>query len=99
MTKRQKNTRASQDGGNDSASRDKYRDNDDMRAPLSGKERAGTDPDTKTEARGDTREEVGNVARGTDAEPTGPEGNDRTRGRPQPDVFDADLETDNRRKA
>ena len=99
MTRQKKNTGDSHSSRNDSASRDKYRDNDDMRGPLSGNERTGVDSDTKTEARGDAREDVGNVARGTAAEPTGPEGNDRTRGRPQPDVFDADLETDNRRKA
>ena len=69
--------------------RDKYRDGDDVRDPT--RDRAGTDPDTKSEARGDAREEVGNTARGTDAEPTGPEGNDRTRNRPQPDGFDDDL--------
>ena len=78
------------------ADRDKYRDNDDMRAPLRGDDRTGTDPDSKAEARGDARENVGNHARGTDADPTGPEGNDRTRGRPQRDDFDADLERDNR---
>lgn len=61
--------------------RDKYRDNDDARAPLSNRDRNATNPDTKSEARGDARENVGNTARGTDAEPTGPEGNDRTRNR------------------
>ena len=68
--------------GNDTAGkseRDKYRDNDDMRNPLSADERAGTDPDTKNEARGDARENIGNTARGTVAAPTGPEGNDKTR--------------------
>jgi hypothetical protein len=76
--------------------RDKYRDNDDMRDPL--EDRAGTKPDTKAEARGDAREDVGNTARGTAADPTGPEGNDKTRNRPRPDAFDADLEGDNRRE-
>ncbi|HEU4629267.1 MAG TPA: hypothetical protein VFS08_05955 [Gemmatimonadaceae bacterium] len=61
-------------------SRDKYRDNDDVRDPLPADQRAGTSPDTRNEARGDARENVGNTARGTDADPTGPEGNDRTRG-------------------
>jgi hypothetical protein len=81
--------------GDDSARRDRYRDNDDARAPLEGDARNGTHADTKAEARGDARETVGNNARGTNANPTGPEGNDRTRGRPQRDGFDADLETDN----
>jgi hypothetical protein len=77
--------------------RDKYRDNDDVRDPIPSEDRAGTRPDTKAEARGDARESVGNTARGTDANPTGPEGNDRTRNRPRPDDFDADLENDGRR--
>jgi hypothetical protein len=77
--------------------RDKYRDNDDVRDPL--QDRAGTDPDTKSEARGDAREAVGNTARDTDAHPTGPEGNDRTRNRPRRDSFDDDLEQDNRAKS
>jgi hypothetical protein len=76
--------------------RDRYRDNDDMRAPLPDDERSGSVPDTKNEARGDARETVGNNARGTDADPTGPEGNDRTRHRPQRDEHDTDLERDNR---
>ena len=69
--------------------RDKYRDNDDVRDPI--RDRVGVDPDSKSEARGDARENVGNTARGTDADPSGPEGNDRTRDRPQPDEFDEDL--------
>jgi len=69
--------------------REKYRDNDDVRDPI--RDRAGVDPDSRSEARGDARENVGNTARGTDADPTGPEGNDRTRDRPQPDEFDEDL--------
>ena len=74
------------------ADRDKYRDNDDVRAPL--RDRAETRPDTKSEARGDAREAVGNTARGTAADPSGPEGNDRTRDRPALDDFDRDLEHD-----
>jgi hypothetical protein len=74
--------------------RDKYRDNDDMRAPL--EDRSGTKPDTKAEARGDAREAIGNTARDTDASPSGPEGNDRNANRPRPDSFDADLDEDNR---
>jgi hypothetical protein len=76
--------------------RDRYRDDDEMRAPLEGDDRSGTAPDTKHEARGDARETVGNNARGTDANPTAPEGNDRTRNRPQRDEFDTDLERDDR---
>ena len=57
--------------------RDKHRDNDDVRDPLPADERAGTKPDTKAEARGNARENIGNTARGTAANPTGPEGNDR----------------------
>jgi hypothetical protein len=72
-------------------SRDRYRDNDDMRESLSGDERMGVKPDSRNEARGDAREAVGNNARGTDTEPTGPEGNDKTRDRPLPDAFDEDL--------
>ena len=78
-------------------SRDRYRDNDDTRAPLEGDARDGTSPDTKSEARGDARETVGNHARGTDANPTGPEGNDRTRNRPEPDSYDEDLASDKRK--
>ena len=72
--------------------RDKHRDDDDMRAPLGSDQRSGTAPDTRNEARGDARETAGNNARGTDANPTGPEGNDRTRNRPQRDEYDTDLE-------
>ena len=65
-------------------SRDPHRDNDDMRDQLEGGDRNATKPDTRTEARGDAREEIGNTRRGTDADPTGPEGNDRTRGKSPP---------------
>jgi hypothetical protein len=74
--------------------RDKYRDNDDMRDPA--EDRAGTDPDTKAEARGDAREATGNTRRETAADPTGPDGNDKTRHRPRPDIYDGDLARDNR---
>jgi hypothetical protein len=64
--------------------RDKYRDNDDVRDPTPPEDRMETNPDTKSEARGDARENIGNTARGTAADPTGPEGNDRQkRGRQQ----------------
>jgi hypothetical protein len=69
--------------------RDKYRDNDDVRDPI--RDRAEVNPDSRGEARGDARENVGNNARGTDADPTGPEGNDRTKHRPERDEFDRDL--------
>src|SRR5687767_6757741 len=44
------------------ANRDPYRDNDDMRNPLTGDERTGAEPDSRSEARGDARETVGNNA-------------------------------------
>lgn len=73
-------------------SRDRYRDNDDVRDPTPSDQRVETHPDPKTEARGDARENVGNVARDTAAQPTGPEGNDRTRKRSDgDDEFDRDL--------
>jgi hypothetical protein len=71
--------------------RDAYRDNDDVRQPLEGDDRSGTTPDTKGEARGDARENIGNNARGTDADPTGPEGNDKQRGKPGRDSFDEEA--------
>jgi hypothetical protein len=67
------------DSGVPERDRDRYRDNDDVRDPIPPDDRLDTEPDSKTEARGDARENVGNTARGTDAAPTGPEGNDRTR--------------------
>jgi hypothetical protein len=75
----------------ETTNRSPYRDNDDARDPLEGDERLGVKPDAKAEARGDARETVGNNKRGTAAEPYGPEGNDKTRNRPIPDGFDADL--------
>jgi hypothetical protein len=78
--------------------RDRYRDNDDVREPLSSDDRSGVRPDSRNEARGDARENVGNNARGTDASPSGPSGNDRTANRPEhPDQYDEDLARDNRR--
>jgi hypothetical protein len=74
--------------------RSEYRDNEDERDPLAGAERSGIRPDSKSEARGDARENVGNTARGTAASPSGPTGNDRTRSRPRADPFDDDLERD-----
>ena len=92
MTDRNENSGQGVEGA-----RPKYRDDDDTRGYLAGDDRAGTHPDSKSEARGDAREEVGNNSRGTAPEPAGPEGNDRTRQRPQPDSFDADLAEDNER--
>jgi hypothetical protein len=60
--------------------RDRYRDDDDVRAPLSSDERMEAHPDTKSEARGDARENAGNTARGTAAAPT-EGGNDTTKHR------------------
>jgi hypothetical protein len=65
--------------GAQTENRDKYRDNDDVRAPQPADHRVDTKSDSRSEARGDARENVGDNARGTDAHPTGPEGNDRTR--------------------
>lgn len=72
----------------DTSNRDPYRDNDDVRNPLSGDERSGVRPDSKNEARGDARENVGNHSRNTDTSPP-----DRER-----DMYDADLERDNSRR-
>lgn len=44
------------------SSRDRYRDNDDVRNPVPPEDRMATKPDTKGEARGDARENVGNTA-------------------------------------
>jgi len=67
------------DRPNDQPLRDKYRDNDDVREPEPSDQRVDTKSDSKSEARGDARDTVGNNARGTDARPTGPEGNDKTK--------------------
>jgi hypothetical protein len=76
-------------------SRDKYRDNDDVREPLEGDERTGGSSDSKGEARGDARDNVGNHSRNTAANPSGAEGNDNTRNRDDGrDRFDTTLEQD-----
>ena len=91
-------TEAAQAAGDAQGGRDRYRDNDDARAPIGGDDRMGTKADSRFEARGDARENVGNNARGTDAHPTGPSGNDRTKSRDDlPDEFDDDLKRDNQR--
>lgn len=75
--------------------RDRYRDNDDERNPLEGDARTGGSADTKSEARGSAREQVGNNARGTDTDERGPEANDKTRHRnDRPDEFDETLNRD-----
>ena len=79
-----------QDNSN-AGNRSRYRDNDDVRDPLSGDQRQDVKSDSKSEARGSARENVGNHSRGTKAAPTGPERNDRTRNRPRDDEFDEDL--------
>ena len=84
-------------GSDETQSRPKYRDNDDMRDPLEGDSRQGVKPESGNEARGDARQTPGDNVRGTDANPTGPEGNDRTKGRPVADSFDADLREDSQR--
>lgn len=76
----------------ESTNRDRHRDNDDVRDPLGPDERSGVHPDTKSEARGDAREAVGNTTKDTDTDPTGPEGNDKNKNRPRHDKFDDDLE-------
>jgi hypothetical protein len=68
--------------------RDPYRDNDDVRDKLDNDERSGVNPDTKSEARGDARENIGNHSRGTAANPTPPDRTDR---------FDDSLDDSGRR--
>ena len=75
----------------DQRDRDKHRDNDDMRDPISPDQRTEVEPDTKSEARGDARDAAGNTARGTDFSQLSAEENDRTKGRPAADEFDQDL--------
>ena len=75
--------------------RDRYRDNDDVRGPLESDDRTGGSADTKSEARGDARDNIGNHSRGTAANPTGPEGNDKFRNKQNGrDEFDTTLEGD-----
>lgn len=76
----------------ESINRNRYRDNDDERDPVKPEDRVEVHPDTKFEARGKAREAIGNTARDTDTDPTGPEGNDKTKGRPHHDQYDDDLE-------
>ena len=68
-------------GPNEDRDRDRYRDGDDVRDPTPAEDRVDTKPDSKFEARGPARENVGRTARGTASNPTGPEGNDRTKNR------------------
>jgi len=78
---------------NEPVDRDRYRDNDDERGVLEGEVRTGGSADTKSEARGDAREHVGNNARGTDTNVTGPAGNDRQKGAAHRDEFDDTLDS------
>lgn len=66
---------------NENTGRDRYRDNDDVREPLDADDRTEVHPDTRSEARGDARENIGNTAQGTDANEKGPELNDNQRSR------------------
>jgi hypothetical protein len=81
----------------DDGSRDRYRDNDDVRRPAPPEGRNEVRPDTRNEARGDARDNVGNHAGGTDSAPDERD-NDRQRSRSDlPDQYDDDLARDNRR--
>lgn len=60
----------------DERDRDEYRGDDDVRDPLPPDERIGTKPDTKNEARGKARENVGNVARNTALDRDGLQGSE-----------------------
>lgn len=82
---------------NDAPKRDRYRDNDDARHPLEGDDRSGVTPDTKSEARGDARDNVGNTARGTDAAVDSAGRSDSGEAHPRPDDYDQDLANSNRR--
>ena len=66
------------DSNTGTPNRDRYRDNDDVRDPVPADQRADADPDTKSEARGNARENVGNRSRGTAAAPI-VGGNDKTK--------------------
>ena len=89
--------RDDQSTGETSTNRDRYRDNDDVRDPVAPEDRNAPRTDNKFEARGDARENAGNHARNSAADPTGPEGNDDTKNRPRHDGFDDDLERDDRK--
>ena len=68
-------------GPNEDRNRDEYRDGDDVRDPTPAEDRVDTQSDSKSEARGPARENVGRTARGAASNPPGPEGNDKTRKR------------------
>jgi len=80
------------DTSNSNAGRDRYRDNDDVRQPLESDAKTGGSADTKSEARGNARENIGNTSRGTDTDVRGADENDKTRQRPHRDQYDDDLE-------
>lgn len=77
--------RANRERNTSGSPRDKYRgsDNDDERAPLGPDDRNDVKSDSKSEARGTQRDNVGNHSRGTASSPRGPEANDKTRREPQ----------------
>ncbi len=87
--------------------RDKYRDNDDARGVTGPDSRDSTKSDSKFEARGDARDNVGNHARGTDANMEAirdnaqhdvQRGNERTHDTTDVvDEYDLDLKRDNQR--
>jgi hypothetical protein len=82
----------------DGTRRDRYRDNDDVRQIDDPATRNDVGSDSRNEARGDARENVGNHARGSEADASGPSGNDRQKSRSDlPDQYDEDLARDNRR--
>ena len=81
LTQEAQMARNNQDDSNTGTpNRDRYRDNDDVRDPIPADQRADANPDTKSEARGSARENVGNHSRGTAAAPT-VGGNDKTKRR------------------
>ena len=85
-------------GNSGDSGRDRYRDNDDVRQIDDPATRNDVGSDSRNDARGSARENIGNHARGTDATAIGPSGNDTQRSRSDlPDQYDEDLARDNRR--
>lgn len=98
---------ATPDQNTSGSDRNKYRDNDDERGQIAPDARNSATIDTKSEARGDARENVGNNAHGTAANAEAihgtrqhdvQHGNERTRHTGEAvDEFDLDLKHDNQR--
>ena len=85
-------------GNSGDSGRDRYRDNDDVRQIDDASTRNDVKSDSRNEARGDARENIGKHGRGTDTDAEGPSGNDTQRSRSDlPDQYDEDLARDNRR--